>query len=787
MEVDNVEFEFPAKSLISFKKLFESLEEMANSDEENTAKFAQHLIDELAPYSILKEGFEDPKMVEEYQPQIQKLCQMIFPAALATNEIKAVTAPFRFDFLHTSTRLSNILKDAGDSFELKMEKFGSDMYYIVGCATILGKYYKYPVNFSKPFIFDVESEKTGLKRFYKLAFNADLIEFIPTDKSVDITEEDFIQLINNFENIDLWKEKFPPNSWTMQGIGVLNFFDVTLDHSISMIAANLLAKTPETLDQIKENVKTLFGSNELEIGFIGKDGENFVQPNKQETMSILIENEHVVSCNNSLCEANYDQLINHRKPIVISDLDEYVKQGDSFIANTIHKKGFKSYIITPLIYEEEFIGFLEVASLKKHELNSFSVFKLDQITPIISVAAHRFAEDDMNKIEAVIQKECTTIHSSVKWKFEEQAHQYVENEFMGKEAHFDDIIFNDVYPLYGQMDIKSSSVLRNEAVVKDLKTQLVAVKDVLSKAFKTKKLPAFEELIFRIDQYIKELDHELMAGSEHKILGFLKSEIYPVFDHIKTLNKSLNKVVEEYLSKLNNDMDIIYDARKDFDESINKINNTLSSFIDQRQLEAQQMFPHYFERYKTDGIEYNIYIGQSIVKDETFDPLFLNNLRLWQLITMCEMENEFHLLQKDLKAPMEIASLILAYNTPLSIHFRMDEKRFDVEGAYNARYEIVKKRVDKAHIKGTNERVTVPGKIVIIYTNRHDEREYRTHFKFLESKGYLVPDSLEELELENLQGITGLKALRVTVNYLDRDEERSSLTFEELINSIEKK
>jgi hypothetical protein len=27
----------------------------------------------------------------------------------------------------------------------------------------------------------------------------------------------------------------------------------------------------------------------------------------------------------------------------------------------------------------------------------------------------------------------------------------------------------------------------------------------------------------------------------------------------------------------------------------------------------------------------------------------------------------------------------------------MDEKRFDVDGTYNARYEVVKKRIDKAN------------------------------------------------------------------------------------------
>ena len=158
-------------------------------------------------------------------------------------------------------------------------------------------------------------------------------------------------------------------------------------------------------------------------------------------------------------------------------------------------------------------------------------------------------------------------------------------------------------------------------------------------------------------------------------------------------------------------------------------------------------------------------MGQSISGAKEFDPVFLNNIRLWQLLTNCELENRFEELKKEIDTPLEVASLILVYSSPLAVHFRMDEKRFDVEGAYNARYEIVKKRVDKAHIKGTNERITQPGKIAIIYSNEHDASEYRKYISYLESKDYLKKGSLEQYELEDLQGISGLKALRVDVNY----------------------
>ena len=229
---------------------------------------------------------------------------------------------------------------------------------------------------------------------------------------------------------------------------------------------------------------------------------------------------------------------------------------------------------------------------------------------------------------------------------------------------------------------------------------------------------------------------------------------------------------------------MVYDERKRFDESAERINNTLAKLLDDKQKEAQLIFPHYFERYKTDGVEYNIYIGGSISKKQNFDPIYLRNLQMWQLVTMCEMEQKYYELKTTLSTPLEIASLILVYSTPMAIHFRMDEKRFDVEGAYNARYEVLKKRVDKAHIKGTKDRITVPNKIAIIYSNEEDAKKYRTYIKYLEQKKYIKPDSLEELNLEDLQGISGLKALRIEMAYSTTKKKEVNLTIDEIENGL---
>src|SRR5262249_57611777 len=90
-------------------------------------------------------------------------------------------------------------------------------------------------------------------------------------------------------------------------------------------------------------------------------------------------------------------------------------------------------------------------------------------------------------------------------------------------------------------------------------------------------------------------------------------------------------------------------------------------------------------------------------------PLWLKNVRLWELMVTCGLAVRASELRDHLPVPLETTHLILVQHAPLSIRFRFDEKRFDVDGAYDIRYEIVKKRIDKAVVHGTPERVTQPG------------------------------------------------------------------------------
>jgi hypothetical protein len=138
-------------------------------------------------------------------------------------------------------------------------------------------------------------------------------------------------------------------------------------------------------------------------------------------------------------------------------------------------------------------------------------------------------------------------------------------------------------------------------------------------------------------------------------------------------------------------------------------------------------------------------------------------MRLWQLKSMAEIGIITRNLRPRLSKPLQTTQLIFVHSSPITLGFRDDEKRFDIEGAYSIRYEIVKKRIDKVLIRDTGERLTQPDKIALVYFSQSEEDEYLEYIRTLQVEGLLKKD-IEFLMLEDLQGVHHLKALRIGIN-----------------------
>lgn len=783
--------ELPLQLNISFRKVYELYESYALDEYKDHPyhKSSKVIVEKLKKYPELIEGFSDYSLLNTYEEQINLLLDPLFPESLLNNEIKAASIPFSFISFKFTNRLKSILKNAGEAYEFNVRDFEDDAMYVITCTFILNFVYGYHVDIKRPFFFDIPDKNTGTTKHYRAAFNGDFSEIIPTEKAPKITEKEYKELLDNFENIDVWKEKFPPNSYIFKGFGIMNLFDVTADETLSSIKANLLRSDENLIQDLQHNLREFFNIRDLRLGYSIFDVVNSKiceTSLAQASSSIILNNENEVNCDNYFCHEITEKVFKKHEVFTISDVEKYgLATNKNPFYETLNYAKIQSIILIPIkATENGDLALLEIASPRAYELNSLSVSKLKDIIPVFEVAVNRASEEHQNVLEATIQENYTSIHPTVKWRFYEAAEKYHRDLEAKKEnIEFDEIVFDDVYPLYGQSDIKGSSEARNEAIIEDLISQLSLAINVLNKACKTEKLPIYNELMYRVSQYLSDVKGGLNAGDEIGILDFLKREIYPVFNHIKNINVNLSTEVNIYMNRLDKNLRVVYEKRKDYEDSVTLLNEKLAKFIDKKQIEAQEMFPHFFERYKTDGIEFNLYIGQSLVKKKKFDDLYLYNLRLWQLQIMCEMENIAFTARKEMNHDLRVASLILVHSNPLSIKFRMDEKLFDVDGAYNIRYEIIKKRIDKANIKDTEERLTVPGKIAIVYSQDKDALEYMKYINYLQAKNLL--GKIELLNIEDLQGVSGLKALRVEVIYSKDFNEKNTITLNDLIKELE--
>jgi hypothetical protein len=329
-------------------------------------------------------------------------------------------------------------------------------------------------------------------------------------------------------------------------------------------------------------------------------------------------------------------------------------------------------------------------------------------------------------------------------------------------------------------DIRNSSIERTAAIREDLMQNLQMAKALVETINVRRKLPVLDETLFKIDGQLEKIGAGLASGDETSALEFLKREINPLLEHFNS-EEEFKGHIQEYREHLDPVFGVVYNKRRDFENSLGMINNMISAYLNEAQVDAQEMFPHYFEKNQTDGVEYTIYLGSSLTKNKDFNSFYLKNFRLWQLISTCEIEKRMSLLKPELKLDLDITHLILVHDQPLSIRFRPDEKKFDVDGAYDIRYEIIKKRIDKATVKYTGERLTQPGKIAVIYNQAKVEEEYKMYFEYLASKN-VIGNKVEELELEELPGANGLRALRVEVTLNGKGSKRSS---RQLISDIE--
>ena len=760
-------YDSPFKLNFSFEKLIQKMESEASQNPEYEV-YHRNILNKVQQFPELLTGIKNLDFFEKNEQLMKDLLKDLFPPMLTKNEIKAIGFPFYNFFFNPTERFQNIIDKAGENFDMIIKDMDPNRFYVISCCIILRNYYNIELNFVQPFIFDIPNDQ-GIMNHYRFLNNVDFIEINPLENVKKLTEDEIAKLMDNFEDYDLWREKFPPQSWELKGFAVISFFDATTENAISNLKSKLI--NIEDDKNLKAEMNTIFRSifqvADLEVGYtaINIEENKFMRSPINGIMQSFILSGNSKNGDEVLCENNFNTLVESKKFFSVSDVDRSFREfPESAMAKQLYESGIKSAIFAPIIKDQKILGIVELVSRKK-QLNSINANKMEIVIPYLEDTMERLYTGIETRIQAIIQREYTSIHPSVYWKFRQEAERHIgfyKEEF---DLPYRNISFQNLTPLFGQTDVRNSSISRNLVIKKDLEIQLGLISDLISVLSAENDFDALKD---RLKHYQELLQTDIKADTENIVQTFILSEVHPLFESMKLQNIEYNQLVTSYFKKLDSRTDMVYDFRKKFDESLSSINRNLADILDKRQEEQQHRFPFYYERFKTDGVEHNIYIGSSIAPELTYDPVFLKNVRLWQLRVICESELQYNQFRKNLEFSLDVSSLVLVYSTPISIRFRMDEKRFDVDGSYNARYEMIKKRIDKSTIKNSSERITQPGKISIIFSQEKERHDYLQLIKILQNQN-ILQSNVEELEVEDLQGINGLKALRVGINFEAED------------------
>jgi len=771
---EKVHFGNTVRSVISFKKFVDFLQSSMHTGLAIKDPYFKWILKKFKKTPELLKAISLEK-VGAYNEILELVSTCLLPLAADEKSLWALSGPLSPEIFYSTDgfhELMNCLKhpsvlnpSLGDA-DSESEKIIQELQY----GMVLEKIYKLPYLKKTEWIRKFEDPDTGLDRYFIVNIDTRFID---------------ISMVGQFPYLDcsamqpssVWGEEFkkiqqilPLDQFEASGFSVLSLTDITAQQALEEIGRLIINNTGTNIgplfEAITHSLQTVAGSRHYQFGITP-----FLTINDRPALlyesysfSIIVQvcsqynvsKKEFTSLRNNFSQ-NPHTIVWSAKKNKESTLPEVVK-------NALINAGITTYMMFPIFYDQKITGVFEVST--KMDQPMLSEGQLVNLKPVLPLMT-QFIQNEIGRfnknIEDIIKEKFTSIQPSVQWKFNEAAWHYLrDHEMEGKSDVVESIVFRDLQPLYGAVDIRNSTILRNQALAKDYIVQLNLLVEMVS-ALDYRANPQIEWILETGKNWLVIIRDPLTTQQEIRLNEFLTLDVQYELENILQTLPETNRIIEPYLLSIDEQTGIAFENRRHLETAIQELNTAVNDFYEIASAELQQIYPCYFEKFRTDGVEYDIYAGQSIHPKKAFLKEYMQQMKRWQLESMIKVVQLTQDLMPEMPYPLQTTQLLFIHPQTIDITFRKDERRFDVEGAYNIRYHIIKKRIDKVVIQDSDERLTQPGKIALVYFDDRDAEEYKGYINQLQEQNLLLPD-LEELELESLQGVNGLKALRVAVN-----------------------
>lgn len=760
------------ESFVCFKTFIEFLDARVQKESGSRSHFYRFVLEKIRQMPQLALQVDINEM-HQYEDILELVASIVFPLAADDEEVLIgltnASSPEAFYATNAFCNLFQSASETGVSQSWTDEQALKELHKEFQYSLVLQHIYGYALPERKEMVYGYFDTTTGLYKYYRLNFDTRFVE-VKMKKTYEKVSDEMISSCFSCSNpISQVEKLISLEEYTASGFSILTLTDISPQQSVEQIGKTLINFDQENKEKVFLHInlllQSIIGTRDFRFGLIPffNINKRAALPYKNFYYSILIE----ASVKAGISKRVFTRYLNLylKRPEWITwqsaNIDRVLPAP---LRRALNDGGFRYYSLVPLFFNNQLAGVLEVAGMENTiSLNDLQVSRLKPAMPYLSQLMKVFLEKFTAAIDKIVKEKFTNIQPSVQWKFNEVAwHYFRSREIENEDTALEKVFFKDVSPFYGAVDIRNSTIERNKALREDLQFQLYSLIVLLS-ALNQKGLgDHYLSLAAICKQWLDKMDIYVSVEEELQLNDFLHRKVYPLLSVTNQLNGLGSADIAAYFNSIDESIGQAFFNRRQMENAMQTLNGAIGKFFDLFNDELQLNYPCYFEKFRTDGIEYDIYIGQSIAPTIPFSMRHLDKLRLWQMQSMAAVTKLTHYMLPNLEYPLQTTQLVFVNPGSIDISFRNDERRFDVEGAYNIRYQVVKKRIDKIHIQHTGERLTQPGKIAIVYFYDKDIAPYIAIINQLQQQQVLSPD-LEVLQLEDLQGVSGLKALRVGV------------------------
>ncbi|WP_018341543.1 hypothetical protein [Cytophaga aurantiaca] len=749
----NVPFRF-AFSLhweLSFKPYLNFIEtQIKESDNFIYKSYLKSIAEILYANPVLLEPIKNWSVLDPFTDLINLIHINHIPSQ-GTNHLYAIGTPSSpMKFFSYSKEFKQLISDTDGNLKLHLhDSFVNEEYARRLYRDIL--YKCYGINDialdSSQTLLRLTDDSEGFKRHYHFITNNQFVQINYAGTLPELNDEWIEYAKGNIQSIKEMKDQLPLAGFGLEGFILFTIKDETLFESLNQLSDNVATmhtlSRKDTFIQIKNNTLSLLQKKDLEVGILPLIDINkkifYHKSFNYSSILFKILQKHLSTAELNEFLGRFIDMCIEAYEFPIQIFKEPSNEVCDELKNYLKEEGVKNFSIIPVFHQQDLVGIIELASYENEQVTAEDVRKIESAMPMFA----EFIVYQTNKLheqmESFIMHNYTAIQPAVEWKFNEVAWNTMQK---APNAKLPDISFKELTPFYGAIDIKNSSVARQKALRKDSKDHLKKVEKILSKYGDTKTTSKKD-----LRQWKDTIENPLADEQELNLRLFIEKASQDLLDNYPDAEI---------------EMDFLHEEEINYEQSLFSINNALKDVLDTQEQKLKKSIPVYFDKFRTDGWEYTIYAGQSLSPDIVVTDEMILKIKEWELDTMLNMGLIAASLHDKLPYKLETTQLILAHTSPLDIRFRADEHRFDVEGSYSIRYEVIKKRIDKVSVLNTKERLTQPNKIAIVYLYASEIDVYAQAIQKYIQQGLLMQE-VEYLDLEDLQGVVGLKAIRVTM------------------------